>query len=53
MLHRGRGTGRARAPRELVDASGVAVVLDLPWSWPVHGEPELAGGGTKGERRRE
>ena len=30
-----------------------AVVLGLPWSWPVRGEPELAGGGAKGERRQE
>ena len=36
-----------------MDASGVAVVLGLLRSWPVRGEPELAGGGTKGERRRE
>ena len=42
----GRGTGCARAPRELV-------VLGFPRSWPVRGEPELAGGGAKGERRRE
>ena len=49
----GRGTGCARAPRELVDAPGVAVVLGFPRSWPVRGEPELAGGGAKGERRRE
>ena len=25
----------------------------LPLGWPVHGEPELAGGGAGGERRRE
>ena len=36
-----------------MDASGVAVVLGLLWSWPVRGEPELAGGGAKGKRRRE
>ena len=36
-----------------MDASGVAVVLGFPRSWPVRGEPELAGGGAKGERRRE
>ena len=36
-----------------MDASGVAVVFGLLRSWPVHGEPELAGGGAKGERRRE
>ena len=32
---------------------GVAVRLGLLRSWPVRGEPELAGGGAKGERRRE
>ena len=31
-----------------MDASGVAVGLGLPRSWPVRGEPELAGGGAKG-----
>ena len=50
---RGRGTGRVRAPRELEDAPGVAVGHGLPLGWPVRGEPELAGGGAEGERRRE
>ena len=36
-----------------MDASGVAVVLGLLRSWPVRGEPELAGGGARRERRRE
>ena len=35
-----------------MDASGVAVVLGLLRSRPVRGEPELAGGGAKGERVR-
>ena len=48
----GRGTGHARAPRELEDAPGVAVVLGLLLGWPVRGELELAGGGAKEEWRR-
>ena len=36
-----------------MDDPGVAVRLGLLRSWPVRGEPELAGGGAKGERRRE
>ena len=28
-------------------------MLGFPRSWPVRGEPELAGGGAKGERHRE
>ena len=43
----------ARAPREHEEAPGVALVHDLPLGWPVRGELELAGGGAKGERRRE
>jgi len=35
------------------DAPRVALVHALPLGWPVRGEPELAGGGAEGERRRE
>jgi hypothetical protein len=49
---RGRGTSRARAPREREEAPEVALVHGLPLVWPVRGEPELAGGGAEGERRR-
>lgn len=31
----------------------VALVHALPLGWPVHGEPELAGGGAEGEQRQE
>ena len=44
---------RAQAPREREDAPGVALVHALPLGWPVRGEPELAGGGVEGKRRRE
>ena len=43
---------RVHEHRESEEAPGVALVHGLPLGWPVRGEPELAGGGAEGERRR-